>query len=291
MENQQILDMLGIKFKEIFDEDKKENKDRLVYRNFFTDYTSEHAQEVDVQLNLKDIQELTEQQKKENVKNITTYIHDTFSLCFQITPQDIEDNLYLSKFTMYAKSLFNTYYQFLDFAASKVFNEAFDEENEKALCHPDHKNSFSEELSKESFQKAIIRIGEYKDSEGRLLKIVPKMLMVPPHLQFKAYDICGFPAATTNSDINAIYPSYPYIFVNNYLEPDCTSWFLLTDAPEGLKHFIREEDEVDSYFEDKLDERGDKVIKTGNLNFRITGRHSFGFTNPQCVFGSSGKGS
>ena len=139
-------------------------------------------------------------------------------------------------------------------------------------------------------EKAIIKIAEYKDSEERPLKLVPKMLMVPPSLQFEAHRICRLDHLTTNSDINAtIYPSYPYIFVNHYLEPDCKSWFLLTDAPEGLKHFVREEDEVDSYFEDKLDERGDKVIKTGNLNFRIMGTHSFGFSNPQCVFGSNGK--
>ena len=73
------------------------------------------------------------------------------------------------------------------------------------------------------------------------------------------------------------------LLVNKYLSGEDkwfgNQWFLLTDAPHGFKHFEREADHVESWVDEVTD----------NLMFRISGRYSFGCSNPHSVFGSIGE--
>jgi hypothetical protein len=110
----------------------------------------------------------------------------------------------------------------------------------------------------------------------------PRKLIVPPALQFVATRLLetSLRVGTADNDINALKNngSIPEGYtVNNYLT-DTNAWFLCTDVPNGLKHFIR------SPLENKMD--GD--FDTGNVRYKARERYSFGWSDPLGMFGSSG---
>ena len=99
------------------------------------------------------------------------------------------------------------------------------------------------------------------------------------------FDTAALKAAPNNfdaadNDINALKNngSIPEGYtVNNYLT-DTNAWFLCTDVPNGLKHFIR------SPLENKMD--GD--FDTGNVRYKARERYSFGVSDPRGIFASPG---
>jgi hypothetical protein len=65
--------------------------------------------------------------------------------------------------------------------------------------------------------------------------------------------------------------------VNHYLtDPD--AWFLLTDVPNGLKHFTRV----------ALKTAMDGDFDTGNVRYKARERYGFGWSDPLGIWGTSG---
>jgi hypothetical protein len=65
--------------------------------------------------------------------------------------------------------------------------------------------------------------------------------------------------------------------VNHFLtDPD--AWFLLTDAPNGLKMFQRSA--IKTAFEGDFD--------TGNVRYKARERYSLGWSDPRAIWGSEG---
>ena len=85
---------------------------------------------------------------------------------------------------------------------------------------------------------------------------------------------------TADNDVNAIRSkgmlSDGYV-VNHFLT-DTDAFFIKTDAPNGFKHFERAP--IKTQMEGDFD--------TGNMRFKARERYSFGFSDPRCVFGSTG---
>ena len=85
---------------------------------------------------------------------------------------------------------------------------------------------------------------------------------------------------TSDNDINAIrnmgMVSEGYT-VNHYLT-DTDAFFIKTDVPNGLKHFVRTP--VQTSME------GD--FETGNVRYKARERYSFGFSDWRGIFGSPG---
>ena len=65
--------------------------------------------------------------------------------------------------------------------------------------------------------------------------------------------------------------------INHYLT-DSDAWFLTTDVPNGLKHFVRTP--VSSGME------GD--FESGNVRYKARERYSFGFSDWRGIYGSPG---
>jgi hypothetical protein len=65
--------------------------------------------------------------------------------------------------------------------------------------------------------------------------------------------------------------------VNNYLT-DTNAWFLMTDIPNGLKHFVRS----------PMQTSMDADFDTGNSRYKARERYSFGVSDPLGIFGSPG---
>ena len=115
-----------------------------------------------------------------------------------------------------------------------------------------------------------------------ILALQGTKLIVPPQLQFVADRLLESPGrvGTADNDINAVRNMglLPQGYSVNHFLTDTDAFFLLTDCPDGFKHFERSP--ISTSMEGDFD--------TGNVRYKARERYSFGFSNPRCVFGSQG---
>ena len=138
------------------------------------------------------------------------------------------------------------------------------------------------DLNETSLEAAVIQIAAWTDERGLLIAAKPKKLVVPPALQFVSTRLLETELQTNTADnnINAIKNngsiSEGYT-VNNFLT-DTNAWFLTTDVPNGMKHFVRT----------PLSNSMDGDFDTGNVRYKSRERYSFGWSDPLGMFGSAG---
>jgi hypothetical protein len=138
------------------------------------------------------------------------------------------------------------------------------------------------DFSDESIKNIIIQIQQTPMASGMLAQIMPKKLIVAPLNQFAASILLNtrYEVGTANNDINAIYHgSYiPQGYVVNQYLTHPKAWFVITDAPNGLKHYQRTPVETDTYVD----------FPTDNIMAKAGERYSFGISDPRAIFGSAG---
>jgi hypothetical protein len=224
------------------------------------------------------------------------YNHETIAMGFSITEEAVEDNLYDSLSSRYTKALARAMAYTKQVKAAYVLNNAFTTGvtygDGVVLCstaHPlisggtnSNRPATGADLNETSLENAVIQIAQWTDERGLLIAAKPKKLVVPPALQFVATRLLEteLRVGTTDNDINAIKNngSIPGGYtVNNYLT-DVNGWFLLTDVPNGLKHFVRT----------PMSTGMDGDFDTGNVRYKARERYSFGVSDPLGVFGSPG---
>ena len=226
----------------------------------------------------------------------TRYNHETIALGFSITEEAIEDNLYDSLSARYTKSLARAMAYTKQVKAAAVVNNGFsaaypggDGVALFSTAHPlisggvnSNRPSTAADLNETSLEAAVIQIAAWTDERGLLIAAKPKKLIVPPSLQFVATRLLetSLRVGTTDNDINALKNngSIPDGYTVNHYLTDTNGWYLTTDVPNGLKHFVR------SPLENKMD--GD--FDTGNVRYKARERYSFGWSDPLGVFGSPG---
>jgi hypothetical protein len=138
------------------------------------------------------------------------------------------------------------------------------------------------DLNETSLEQAVIDIAAYTDERGLLIAARPRKLIVPPALMFVATRLLQteLRVGTADNDINAINSngSIPEGYrVNHYLT-DADAFFLTTDVPNGMKHFVR------TAMQTSMD--GD--FDTGNVRYKARERYSFGVSDPLGMYGSPG---
>jgi hypothetical protein len=224
------------------------------------------------------------------------YTHVTIAQGFSLTEEAIEDNLYDSLSARYTKALARSMAYTKQVRAASVlnngFNAAFPGGDGVALfstAHPlvsggtnSNRPTTGADLNETSLEAAVIQIAQWTDERSLLIAAKPKKLIVPPQLQFVATRLLEteLRVGTTDNDINALKNngSIPEGYtVNNYLT-DTNAWFLTTDVPNGMKHFVR------SPLANSMD--GD--FDTGNVRYKSRERYSFGFSDPLGMFASPG---
>lgn len=226
---------------------------------------------------------------------VTNYVHKTIGLGFIITRMAIMDNLYKTKFPMMTKSLKNSLATTKNILGAGPLNTAFDANfpigDGQSLCSTSHpidggivanKPTTDVDLSEAAIEAALVGISQFKDQAGLPLQIKAKKLIVSASNDFQANRLLNsvFRVGTANNDISAIYnmSSVPEGHkVNNFLNRP-NAWFLLTDADNGFKHFVREPVEIDVYTD----------MDTDNIKCKAVERYSFGVSNFRAVYGSSG---
>jgi hypothetical protein len=138
------------------------------------------------------------------------------------------------------------------------------------------------DLNETSLEAAVIQIAAWTDERGLLIAARPKKLIVPPSLMFVAKRLLDteLRVGTTDNDINALKQlgAIPEGYAVNHFLTDSNAWFLLTDVPNGLKHFERV----------ALATSMDGDFDTGNVRYKARERYSFGWSDPLGVFGSAG---
>ena len=224
------------------------------------------------------------------------YNHETIAMGFSITEEAIEDNLYDSLSSRYTKALARGMSYTKQVKAANILNNAFAAGytygDGVVLCSTSHPlvsggvNSntpaVAADLNETSLEAAVIQIAAWTDERGLLIAAKPTKLVVPPALQFVATRLLEtkLRTGTTDNDINAIENngSIPGGYtINNYLT-DTNAWFLLTDVPNGLKHFVRT----------PMQTGMDSDFDTGNSRYKARERYSFGVSDPLGIFGSPG---
>lgn len=224
------------------------------------------------------------------------YTHETVALAFALTEEAIEDNLYDTLSSRYTRALARSMSTTKQVKAANVLNNAFSSSfvggDGKELCATDHPTvgagdlrnelATAADLNETSLEQALIDIADFKDERGLKVNAQAVRLIIPPALQFVADRLMESQGrvGTSDNDINAIRNlgmiSGGYT-VNNYLT-DTDAFFIKTDVPNGLKHFVRTP--VSTSME------GD--FETGNVRYKARERYSFGFSDWRGIFGSPG---
>jgi hypothetical protein len=223
------------------------------------------------------------------------YTHETIAMGFSVTEEAIEDNLYDSLSSRYTKALARAMAYTKQVKAAAVLNSAFSGTtygDGKVLCATDHPlvsggvNSntlaVAADLNETSLEAAIIQVAGWTDERGLLIAAKPRKLVIPPALQFVATRLLETEGrvGTADNDINAIRNNgaIPEGYAINHYLTDTNAWFLMTDVPNGLKHFVRT----------PMQTSMDADFDTGNSRYKARERYSFGVSDPLGVFGSPG---
>ena len=224
------------------------------------------------------------------------YTHETIAMGFSITEEAIEDNLYDSLSSRYTKALARAMAYTKQVKAAAVLNNGWastvtygDGQPLFSTSHPlvsggtnSNTPSTQADLNETSLENAVIQIAGWTDERGLLIAARPRKLIVPSNLQFVATRLLEteLRVSTNNNDINALKNngSIPEGYTINHFLTDTNGWFLTTDVPNGLKHFVRT----------PMQTGMDGDFDTGNVRYKARERYSFGVSDPLGIFGSQG---
>jgi len=224
------------------------------------------------------------------------YNHETIALGFSLTEEAIEDNLYDSLSARYTKALARAMSYTKQVKAAAVLNNGFSNSypggDGVALfsdAHPlvsgdtnSNEPATAADLNETSLENAVIQIAAWTDERGLLIAAKPRKLIVPPALQFVATRLLEteLRVGTNDNDVNAIKNngSIPEGYAINHFLTDTNAWFLTTDVPNGMKHFVRT----------PLQQSMDGDFDTGNVRYKSRERYSFGWSDPLGMYGSPG---
>ena len=226
------------------------------------------------------------------------YNHQTIALGFSLTEEAVEDNLYDTLSARYTKALARAMAYTKQVKSAAVLNNGFnnggsyDGGDGVSLFNTAHPlvsggtNSNTQatptDLNETALENAVIQIAAWTDERGLLIAAQPRKLVVPPGNQFVATRLLEteLRVGTADNDINAIKNngSIPEGYTINHFLTDPDAYFLTTDVPNGMKHFVRT----------PLSTSMDGDFDTGNVRYKARERYSFGWSDPLGMWGSPG---
>lgn len=219
----------------------------------------------------------------------------TIALGFSITEEAQDDNLYGNVAKKYTRALARSLQYKKEVMGANIFNNGFNTSytggDGKALFATDHPlaggGTFANklvtpaDLSETALEDVDIAIAGFVDERGLPMMIKPKKLHIPKELTHEAERLLYTDnrVGTADNDINSIkrrgmLEGYS---VNHYFtDPD--AWFVSTDCPDGLKHFVRQ----------PVRTKTEGEFNTGNILYKASERYAFGWTDPRGGFASEG---
>lgn len=223
------------------------------------------------------------------------YNHETIAMGFAVTEEAIEDNLYDSLSARYTKALARGMAYTKNVKGAYPLNNGFGTfktGDDVALFSDSHTRvdggtnsnvpGTMSDLNETSLEQAVIDIAAFRDQRGLLIAARPRKLIIAPDNMFVATRVLDseLRAGTADNDINALRTngSIPDGWRVNHFITSTDDWFLMTDVPNGMKHFTRA----------ALTTSMDGDFDTGNVRYKARERYSFGASDPLGIYGSSG---
>ena len=224
------------------------------------------------------------------------YTHETVALAFALTEEAIEDNLYDRISSRYTKALARSMATSKQVKGANVLNNAFQASgynggDGESLCGNAHPTlngnqtnipTTAADLSETSLEQALIDIASFQDERGLKIAAQGMKMIIPKELQFTAERIMKSQGrtGTADNDINAVKSMgmVPQGFVVNHYLSDTDAWFIKTDVPNGMKHFVRAP--LKTAMEGDFD--------TGNVRYKARERYSFGWSDWRGIYGNQG---
>ena len=226
------------------------------------------------------------------------YTHETVALAFSLTEEAVEDNLYDRLSVRYTRALARSMAHTKQVKAASILNNAFDTTGPYnggdgvSLCNTAHPTALGPkftnrptvgaDLNETSLEQGIIDVSEFTDERGLKVALKVRKAVIPTALQFVMERLMKstLRVETADNDINALKSMgmIPQGYAINHYLTDPDAWFLMTDAPNGLKMFNRAA--MKTAFEGDFD--------TGNVKYKARERYSFGWSDPRGIYGSPG---
>ena len=223
-----------------------------------------------------------------------TYQHAKYTLGFVITKEMYEDDQYDVVGERKAKGLAFAMRQTREVVGANVLNRAFNTSyvygDGKALCRSDHPNikggtwsnviGTAADISEAALEQATIDIAKWTDDAGKRIQVRVDKIVVPVDIDFDTGKIlkAEFEVGTSSNTPNLVRGRFPGGYVVNHYLTDTDAWFIITNAPNGLKYFNRRDDTFTM----------DDDFGTDNALFKATARYSFGASEKRAIYGSAG---
>jgi phage major head subunit gpT-like protein len=227
----------------------------------------------------------------ETQKFTKRYQHTVYGLGYVVTREELEDSQYEAVSKRRAKRLKFSMRQTKEIVCANVLNRAetsgYNGGDGVTLLSTAHtstagtwsnKLATAADLSEASLEDLVIQISQALDDRGKNVAIRAKKLVVPVNLMFEAKRILKSDgqSGSANNDLNALKGMFDFT-VNHYLT-DTDAWFLLTDAPDGMKMYERRAIEFVQ----------DNDFDTENAKAKAYERYSAGWSDWRAMFGSAG---
>jgi hypothetical protein len=288
--------------KSVFGNSYKSYEDTV--SKLYTKDTSKKAYEVDVQMEgfglaseKTEGDDITFDSRRQGFA--PKYVHAAYAKGFIVTREALADELY-GQLKKGASSLARAMAVTKETRAAALFNTAFSTTSAMAgadgvsMINTAHGNgpsggTFSNRLAIDAdFSEAALEdmlklIMRAKDSRGLPIKLRGMTLVGHTDLTFDFQRVLKSELQndTANNAINAVRSLglFSNGFVTTpFLDANPKSWFIITDAMDGLKFYEREALEFDQ----------DMSFTSKNVRFSAYERYSFGYSDPRAIFGTSG---
>ena len=138
------------------------------------------------------------------------------------------------------------------------------------------------DLNETSLEQSLIDIAAMTDERGLKIAARGVKMIVPSANQYQAERLLKSQGRTqtADNDINAIHSMgmIPQGYRVNHFLNDSDSWYVITDVPNGMKHFERTP--LTTSMEGDFD--------TGNVRYKARERYVFGCSDYRGIFGVEG---
>ena len=225
------------------------------------------------------------------------YTMETIALAFAITEEAIEDNLYDRLASRYTKALARSMSNAKQVKAAIPLNNGlpsvgtFKTGDAKELFSTNHTTiqgatsntlTTQADLNETSLEQALIDIAAMTDERGLKIAARGVKMIVPSANQYQAERLLKSQGRTqtADNDINAINSMgmIPQGYRVNHFLNDSDSFYIITDVPNGMKHFERTP--LTTSMEGDFD--------TGNVRYKARERYVFGCSDFRGIFGVEG---
>lgn len=226
---------------------------------------------------------------------VQRYVYKVYGLAFALTKVLVEDGDHIRLGQIMARNLAQSMIETKELLGANILNRAFnssyvggDGVSLVNTAHPMVTGTYSNQLttaanlSQTSLEQMLIQIKNATDANGKKINLKPKKIVTGPSNMFQAEVLLKsvLRAGTANNDINPVKSM-------GLLESEAaiitritstTSWFIETNAPEGVKLAMRR----------KLEKSMEGDFETDSMRHKASERYQFGWTDPRGMYGTAG---